>query len=40
MSKIECIQRDTALSIIAAINGTSQIRLYNELDSKSRKFRR
>ena len=40
MSKFEYIQCNTVLFITGAINGTSLIRLYNELDLKSLKFRR
>ena len=38
MSKIECIQYNTVLSITGAINGTSQIKLSNGLGLKSLKF--
>ena len=38
--KIERMQYNAALSIIGAIKGTPQIKLYNQLGFKSLKFRR
>ena len=38
--KIETVQYNTVLAITSAIQGTSQIKLYNELGLESLEFRR